>query len=983
MAPSPAAPSLLQETCASLVATLSRSVAGIPAEQLCCDYRNIKGEGIPFRRLGFHSLGSFLSSVPETCSVKRLPSGGMLVALPGQGGPTSQATNYKQARQFMKPKKPIRRPHQQSTNWVPPQHQGKLFPRGQAGRGNGQQNYNTRKPLREPKIRREGSQTQIRREGSQTQIRREGSQTLSRREGSQTQIRREESQTQIRREGDQTQIRRESNQKQRESSQRQKRKENGQSQIKKCTTADSKQPEKSQRNELQEYFSKRQYGVVKYKIATIGSKGKERFMATVCVEESQYKTYPDTYHTQAEAEEALASIVLTALGITGQGGDNRRKETKDMLVYAQRVVSLLGERFNGVWSHQVENEYSEKYQEQLPSNWITKMEEINQIKIESPIPDSIRFIIFPVSQDFFSNLPPAITFPEDDIWEVFVTIVRSSKNISVRIIGSKFSEMFDNLISDMDLHYFDKSSELDVIEPEVGKLYAAQVSSDWHRVQILSSTMETCSCLFIDHGDEDTILKEDLRELNPKFLLVPPQMVMVEMAGLQEYQHSDAIVNELNQRLLGKSLAAKVENRSKLGVRLTPTTDELPRLIFFDTSSENEDININQKLIELIVSEGSETRLPKPGGEEVDVRVSFIMESGDIYVRKEGEVKEGRKEEVSEGDLAILRRESCSEKKAIKCRLDGVPPKGHTWSPSATEALRELVPEDEVVTLRVVREEDGWPYVELHFPDSNDGSINFDLSTEFDIFPLAPCEMIKNDANNNNNEELKSIREESENEETDNSPHSESDTFDLFSLKTLLPPLIPPQGSYFDLTVTFAVSPNMFIIQPHSQGSSLTALQSSMASCYYDSTIHSIDLASKERYYAAMIDGEVGTWHRVEIQHYIPGGDNSQAIVRYVDQGSSAMLPVSDLRPLLAQFRNLPIQAVQAGLAGVVPGGDDWTPEDNYWFNNRVAGKMFVGRVMENTDNNILVELVDTSHPTEDHYIHKQLIMDGRAVAGK
>ena len=118
--------------------------------------------------------------------------------------------------------------------------------------------------------------------------------------------------------------------------------------------------------------------MVKYKIATIGSKGKERywedkqiintivkyntrFMATLCVEESQYKTYPDTYHTQAEAEEALASIVLTALGyylppllpfliivlgiagITGQGGDNRRKETKDMLVYAQRVVSLLGQ----------------------------------------------------------------------------------------------------------------------------------------------------------------------------------------------------------------------------------------------------------------------------------------------------------------------------------------------------------------------------------------------------------------------------------------------------------------------------------------------------------------------------------------------------------------------------------------------------------------------------------------------------------------
>ena len=78
---------------------------------------------------------------------------------------------------------------------------------------------------------------------------------------------------------------------------------------------------------------------------------------------------------------------------------------------------------------------------------------------------------------------------------------------------------------------------------------------------------------------------------------------------------------------------------------------------------------------------------------------------------------------------------SSLECQAIKCRLDGVPPKGHTWSPSATEALRELVPEEQVVTLRVVREEAECPYVELNLPDSNDGSINFDLSTEFDIFP--------------------------------------------------------------------------------------------------------------------------------------------------------------------------------------------------------------------------------------------------------
>jgi len=274
-------------------------------------------------------------------------------------------------------------------------------------------------------------------------------------------------------------------------------------------------------------------------------------------------------------------------------------------------------------------------------------------------------------------------------------------------------------------------------------------------------------------------------------------------------------------------------------------------------------------------------------------------------------------------------------------------------------------------------------------------SVNFST----DLFSLAPCEMIKNDANNNNKEELNPIKEECENELTEINQNLKSDTFDLFSLKTLLPPQIPPKGSYFDLTVTFAVSPDSFVIQPHNQGNTLAGLLADMAAFYSDpgeatNNCEELDI-SKEKYYAGPLAG--GEWHRVQVSNYIPCGDSSQAIVRYVDQGSSAMLPVSELRPLHAQFRNHPCQAVSARLAGVLPaaGQADWAPEDNYWFNHRVAGKMFVGRVVENTDNNVMVELVDTSHPTEDHYIHKQLIMvsrwylvtlylycqDGRAVA--
>ena len=144
--------------------------------------------------------------------------------------------------------------------------------------------------------------------------------------------------------------------------------------------------------------------------------------------------------------------------------------------------------------------------------------------------------------------------------------------------------------------------------------------------------------------------REDLRELDPKFLVIPPQVVTVEMSGLQEYKQSETLINQINQNLLGKPLAAMVENRPHLGKRITNDDDDLPRLIFFDTSTEDVDVNINQKLIEFIgsdisflfisltphsVQENSQSKLPKIGGEEIRVRVPSIHSNGDLYVMKE------------------------------------------------------------------------------------------------------------------------------------------------------------------------------------------------------------------------------------------------------------------------------------------------------------------------------------------------------------
>ena len=99
-----------------------------------------------------------------------------------------------------------------------------------------------------------------------------------------------------------------------------------------------------------------------------------------------------------------------------------------------------------------------------------------------------------------------------------------------------------------------------------------------------------------------------------------------------------------------------VENRGSFAKRVDTESEELPKLIFFDTSTEDVDININQKLIEFIgeisqdwciyenscqiqfsVKENSHSKLPKAGGEEIKVTVPIIMSNGDLYVRKESD----------------------------------------------------------------------------------------------------------------------------------------------------------------------------------------------------------------------------------------------------------------------------------------------------------------------------------------------------------
>jgi len=399
----------------------------------------------------------------------------------------------------------------------------------------------------------------------------------------------------------------------------------------------------------------------------------------------------------------------------------------------------------------------------------------------------------------------------------------------------------------------------------------------------------------------------------------------------------------------------------------------------------------------LIVEHGEQAMLASPASNLLPDRLYLVKysEDGSLYravLDTEGSgtdginvffVDYGNSSTVAANDiweLSTISEPIVQElpRQALRCRLDGAPPPGHYWSSQATKALREMVPEGQTVRLKVTGGTPDSPLVEIHLPDSKDGSVNFDLSTELDLFPLSPSSQPVSPARSSN-------QGVSNGDTTNGEVKGEILAQNIASLKTLLAPNIPPEGQYFDVNVTFAVSPSSFVVQPYNEGHKLEGLMTELNSFYNESS-NCPGVGEQE---GVLVEGQYfaarhtdGFWYRVKVANVI---DTDNVAVRYVDYGDLTMLAVSELQPLWGQFRNLPYQAIGARLADVKPAQGDWKPEDTVWFNGRVADKQFVSvvKAVEGTAEEPLVvlSLVDTSHPSEDRFISQELIQDGRGVA--
>ena len=145
----------------------------------------------------------------------------------------------------------------------------------------------------------------------------------------------------------------------------------------------------------------------------------------------------------------------------------------------------------------------------------------------------------PLSKNSIKPRPPKLTLPDDSNWYVYITCVHSTVNVCLRLLGDAYSSKFDDMVTNMELKYFESENvpsnkQLAVTEPEVGTLYAAKVEGDWHRVEATHVHGLEVTCYFIDHGDEDILKVVDLRQLLPEFMTLANQAKSVRLAGLED-----------------------------------------------------------------------------------------------------------------------------------------------------------------------------------------------------------------------------------------------------------------------------------------------------------------------------------------------------------------------------------------------------------------------------------------------------------------
>ncbi|XP_074656038.1 tudor domain-containing protein 7B-like [Tubulanus polymorphus] len=681
--------------------------------------------------------------------------------------------------------------------------------------------------------------------------------------------------------------------------------------------------------------------------------------------------------------------------------------------------------------------------------------------------------------------PDLLEIPQKQFIDVFVSHIKGTTEVIVRLVGEKFSDLLDDLEVEMSDYYRSNKYACES-SPSVGSVYAAMLNDGVvSRIKVISRQGDGVVCYFLDHGDTDTIDVKQIFPIKPQFNTLSYQAVTCSLAGLEDFNEKDSVIETLIQILLNKTFIAEVLDRS----------DRLSVLLY-DTSTAA-DVNVNDLITNTVNDEEFSPVLPEEGG-ILEVVVTHVADNGlihvqianhpgikrldllmqdiekhfskpsraDEYVKSprpglvvvarysvdnswyRAEIKQiftdrtaevyfvdyGNSEVVDFTELRVA--DNCGSHmtlpyQALECVMYGVPPADGVWTSKAVTRLKELIQTDEEIPIKVASKATDTSPTEVSFfilneadndyisvgqtlLDDNDLFVYDDVSDE-EVAAGVDAELVaealsKVELDDNDNRLATVVsppissaettparqvferrtptsslgstpaashsRERTPTSSVCSTPAASRSRERICSGEMSLPDSIDlPEDEFVEVHVMWSCDPGNFTCVLFENLNALILLMQEIKDfytspqCIYTDMPH--ELEPRSQLYAAQFEG---IWYRVMIKSVLIASSKASAL--FVDFGDYNLVNLEDIRPLYPSFRLLPRQAFRAGLFGVTPLGDKWSPEAERRFSELTLDKDLLALVRQRLDDKILISLVDTSSD-DDICIDEVLLNEG------
>ncbi|XP_016307264.1 tudor domain-containing protein 7B [Sinocyclocheilus anshuiensis] len=307
----------------------------------------------------------------------------------------------------------------------------------------------------------------------------------------------------------------------------------------------------------------------------------------------------------------------------------------------QKLGELLLKYSSGLWAHALPKLYQDTYKCKLPEFVLDHLTLLSDIcTIDYPMPDNPKRAILyaKVVEDenrnqsglagsetketerHLSSQTVPLVIPREEYPSVLVVEASDTNSVILRYIGEGYSKAQEKLEDEMREFYGQDINKVALTSPLPGQLTAVRAEEEEEilRAQVYEVMADKVKVYYVDHGFSEVISKSKLFELHEKFYRLPFQATKCKLAGLESFSQEQAVLKRFESMATGKILLAEILERK-----------EVPLMVLYDTS-QDDDININAACMKALQDKSLESPL-KEDSAYMNVNVTSVCSDGTIY----------------------------------------------------------------------------------------------------------------------------------------------------------------------------------------------------------------------------------------------------------------------------------------------------------------------------------------------------------------